>query len=88
MPENPESDTSRERNLRQLAVFATISFELVAGTAVGIGAGYLATRHWGFPWWTIVVTTCAALTAVMYRLFLTLKREARESREAREPNEK
>jgi hypothetical protein len=71
----PSDNESRSHMLRTIGLFGIIVSELLGITGVGMALGYLAWSKWGFPMWTIGVTTTAGLAFAFYRVYLISKKE-------------
>lgn len=69
--EKKEPDSSIARTL---GLFSVIVADLVGYTGAGVGLGYLVTTKWGFPWWTMLVTSITGLVLGMYRVYQLSKK--------------
>jgi len=67
-PGEAEEDPSQS-NWRDLGLFSVIIGEIIGYAGVGAGLGYLAVKKWGFPGWTIALTTMAGLTLAMVQIY-------------------
>jgi hypothetical protein len=64
------SDSEDRKNwIRSLGLFTYIIGDLLVCTGLGIGAGYWAWKHWGAPFWVIMLTSMIGLGLAFYRLY-------------------
>ncbi len=63
------SSDDRKNWIRSLALFSYILGDLIACSGLGIGAGYWAWKHWGAPFWVIILTSMTGLGLAFYRLY-------------------
>ena len=55
---------------KSLGLFSFIIADLLVCSGLGVGAGYWAWKHWGAPFWVIILTSMVGLGVAFYRLYL------------------
>jgi F0F1-type ATP synthase assembly protein I len=64
------SDSEDRKNwIKSLALFSYILADLIVCSGLGIGSGYWAWKHWGAPFWVIILTSMIGLSFAFYRLY-------------------
>jgi hypothetical protein len=56
--------------VKSLSLFSFIIADLLVCSGLGVGAGYWAWKHWGAPFWVIILTSMVGLGVAFYRLYL------------------
>lgn len=55
--------------VRSFGLFSVVVADLIICSGVGVGIGYWAWKHWGAPWWVILVSSTLGLVVAFYRLY-------------------
>jgi F0F1-type ATP synthase assembly protein I len=55
--------------VRDLGLLGVIVWEVLIGTGVGLGLGYLLWQKMGFPSWTLALTGLLGLAFAMFRVY-------------------
>ena len=64
--------------VKSLGYFGVIIGQLVGGTVVGLGVGWLLWKKLGLPSWTPMATTLLGVTAAFYRINQLTQSDSKE----------